>query len=78
MCVWFDWIFLISGESGTLCTDIKSDNILVEMRGGTMHAKIIDLGLAGIKRIENSAVTADRLRGTIPYCAPEVCVCVCV
>jgi hypothetical protein len=48
--------------------DIKPENILVERRGGRVHAVLGDLGFAGPELAKKNS-----FEGTIPYLSPEMC-----
>lgn len=52
--------------------DLKPENIMIQtLEDGDLRAKIIDFGIATVKRPEALATSASRIAGTFRYMAPE-------
>lgn len=55
-------------ESDIVHGDVKSENVLIELRRGDEHVKLVDFGLAHVGRAAEGVITG----GTPGYLAPEI------
>lgn len=56
-------------EERIIHCDLKPGNIMVQIKGGTEHLKILDFGIARV--LTHTAKTVTRPMGTLQYAAPE-------